>query len=88
MKKKLINLIFFMNTSMVFILLFYTVFKILKDCIKYSDLVLDYEVARNLSLSHLNPIMIIIIIGLFLGEFILLVLEEKIERDYSLSIFF
>ena len=75
MKKKLVNLIFFMNSSMLFILLFYTVFKILKDCIKYSDLGLDYEVARNLSLSHLNPIMIIIIIGLFLGEFILLVLE-------------
>ena len=81
MKKKLVNLIFFMNSSMLFILLFYTVFKILKDCIKYSDLGLDYEVARNLSLSHLNPIMIIIIIGLFLGEFILLVLEEKIERE-------
>ena len=48
---------------------------------------LDYEVARNLSLSHLNPIMIIIIIGLFLGEFILLALEEKIERDYSLLFF-
>ena len=81
MKKKLVNLIFFMNSSMLFILLFYTVFKILKDCIKYSDLGLDYEVARNLSLSQLNPIMIIIIIGLFLGEFILLVLEEKIERE-------
>lgn len=81
MKKKLINLIFVMNTIEVFILLFYTVFKILKDCVKYTDLGLDYEVARNLALSHLNPIMIIIMIELFLGEFILLALGEKIERE-------
>ena len=81
MKKKLITLIFFMNTIEVFILLFYTVFKILKDCIKYTDLGLDYEVARNLALNNINPIMIIIMIGLFLGEFILLALGEKIERE-------
>ena len=81
MKKKLISLIFFMNTIEVFILLFYTVFKILKDCVKYTDSGLDYEVARNLARSHLSPIMIIIIIGLFLGEFIIIDLEEKRERE-------
>ena len=81
MKKKLINLIFFVNSIELFILLFYTLFKILKECIKYTDLGLDYEVACGLVLNNLNPIMIIIMIGLFLGEFILLALDEKIERE-------